>query len=253
MNRIFQSKTATAICMSVLSINLTHSIPVLAQVCGSDLDCPGDALCEDGQCVGANGHPNPPRRVPEGSGGSPTSSPGSSSSSVEFTSPNGAPTRVTDTGTGQTCMTPCKLNLPSGTRRLRINDGGSDIVVDVREGSDRFAISGPSPGVIVGAIFLGAGAPLALIGMIVRSSPCSTQPYDENYETDRESCSEYSGMAAVGFIAISIGLLTLALSDFGGVRRDAVASSGIHIAPLATITPSLEGGVAGWAGLRLAF
>jgi len=230
-----------------------------AQTCAKDLDCPGDLVCEVGQCVGQSGVGVMPGAVPGGTpGAAPGSAPGDARGvapvATALPAPAGTPVKVeflartlsplvTDVTSGQACTAPCSLQLPSGSRQVRIGAPerlSQELVIPATGG--RFSVGEPDPGLEAASLVtgvpgvVGAGVGLALLIVGATSVPDEADSDSDTYQDDKESSDDL--VMAGGILLIPAGALLITGLVLGGVNDTGLA----QVAADTTLVPRIDGG-----------
>lgn len=231
-----------------------------AQQCVKDMDCPGDAICEGGQCVGEDGQPvsaapssTTPSDVAPAPGAPAETGP---RVKVQFILRGGDPVLVKDTVSGQSCMAPCTLMLPPGAREIRVGSQpaiggqvGIPHTITVPTNGGRFSVREQTTGLIVGgAVLTGVGIGLLIPGLVFLlvggSSEDDTTTSSSTDESD-DTLGELGLIFTIAGTAMTLpGIVLLAASDGGSPQM----AKGPQLTPVAAVTK--DGGM---LGLRLSF
>lgn len=128
------------------------TVPAAALECARDNDCPGDLICDGGQCMRQDGTAPSPAELsgapPAAAPGPPAAAPAPGAPKVMVKTPAATPQvvttklsfysedpngldRVTHVQSGQACNTPCALEVPPGFQNFEVKGTGGELEMPI--------------------------------------------------------------------------------------------------------------------------
>ncbi|MBW2458223.1 MAG: hypothetical protein JRI68_27205 [Deltaproteobacteria bacterium] len=219
MNRLPSvTRRAALPLLTVAAATLWPAGSALAQPCQTDVQCPGDLVCEAGQCKADSTAPPPtttataPPPTATATPPPPTATatapppattppppvvpqPAANTVPVQFTPRQGNP-QIIDLVTAAQCTAPCTLNLEPGTRKIRVGEADAEPVdLNIPPGGTTFSVGAPSPtlqttknvlvGIGIGGVALGGF--IAIMGIVVMDAGETDEENATTKEEERDA------------------------------------------------------------------
>ena len=201
--------------VGALFVGMTsYAVTALAQPCQKDNECPGDLVCNAGQCQTLSGVTPTPAVVSPPRAVALSTSPPSPAAGLVTVRFEGDSVVLSENNSGQSCRVPCSMQLVPGTHSLVATESGAfGVSIVVGQQGGVFDVSSGDPGMIFGGLLatsVGAiGGAIGLIFVLVADSDSdSSSSYSSDDQgPDMDALGKPLLISGGALLALGIGLL----------------------------------------------
>ena len=218
-----------------------------AQSCQKDNDCPGDLICNGGQCQTLSGATPPAAATAAAGLGTMAAAPAARPVTVQF---EGEPAVLLDQVTGQTCQAPCSMQLVPGNHAITM-DGMQDENILVPNQGGSMHVTKRDSGLLFGGVMLTTFGSLGTVfGLVFTALGDKTEEDDPSthYTDESELGTDFGAIGYPlllgGGAMLAGGIVMLTSADSASITPS-TAPLGANRMPMFGVAPVHGGVVAG--------